>query len=385
MKIYNLILLILFFFTGSQTVSPQSKKGDLPVIDFSKQYPKKEILLQDIAESEYIPLETTDDVLLGDRLVLSGISDKYILIHEPWRGNIFVFNRNGKIYSHFNHKGQSSREYAWIGDAGTILDEKNEEIFVCNQSILVYSLKGEYKRTLKINTVESYSKVFDFGDEALLVYDDVVIDPGLEYKTKKAPYRLVSKKDGSLISVLDFYFPKRYSIRFAEIVEKGWRPTYMFYTESMYHGQDLMIADISSDTLYQLSPPNKKLIPVLTRKPSVHASEPRNVWATLLTTDKFIVIGTILLDFNKGGKIPRFMYEFETGEISKVSFSDAEFKDTWSPGNPPAMGKNMNANLIQPSSIINAYKKKQLKGNVEKFIKTLNEDDNPVVRIIKFK
>lgn len=70
MKIYNLILLILFFFTGSQTVSPQSKKGDLPVIDFSKQYPKKEILLQDIAESEYIPLETTDDVLLGDRLVL---------------------------------------------------------------------------------------------------------------------------------------------------------------------------------------------------------------------------------------------------------------------------------------------------------------------------
>ena len=80
MKIYNLILLILFFFTGSQTVSPQSKKGDLPVIDFSKQYPKKEILLQDIAESEYIPLETTDDVLLGDRLVLSGISDKYILI-----------------------------------------------------------------------------------------------------------------------------------------------------------------------------------------------------------------------------------------------------------------------------------------------------------------
>lgn len=317
--------------------------------------------------------------------MLSGISDKYILIHEPWRGNIFVFNRNGKIYSHFNHKGQSGREYAWIGDAGTILDEKNEEIFVCNQSILVYSLKGEYKRTLKINTVESYSKVFDFGDEALLVYDDVVIDPGLEYKTKKAPYRLVSKKDGSLISVLDFYFPKRYSIRFAEIVEKGWRPTYMFYTESMYHGQDLMIADISSDTLYQLSPPNKKLIPVLTRKPSVHASEPRNVWATLLTTDKFIVIGTILLDFNKGGKIPRFMYEFETGEISKVSFSDAEFKDTWSPGNPPAMGKNMNANLIQPSSIINAYKKKQLKGNVEKFIKTLNEDDNPVVRIIKFK
>ena len=386
MKINNLILLILFFFTGSQTVSSQSKKGDLPIIDFSKQYPKKEILLQDIAESEYIPLETTDDILLGDRLVLSGISDKYILIHEPWRGNIFVFNRNGKIYSHFNHKGQSGREYAWIGDAGTMLDVKNEEIFVCNQSILVYSLKGEYKRTLKINTVDNYSKVFNVDDEALLVYDDVIVDPGLEGNTKEYPYRLVSKKDGSLISVLNIHFPKRYSIRLAKIDKNSWSFVYMFYTESMYYGQDIMLADISSDTLYQLTP-GRKLIPILTRKPSVHVSEdPRKVWVTSLTTEKFMIVDEISLNFNSGGgKIPSFMYEFETGEVTRISFYDAEYGTNWNPGNSPAIAKNRIANLIQPSSIINAYKKKQLKGNVEKFIKTLNEDDNPVVRIIKFK
>lgn len=386
MDLKNLILPILFFLIGSQAINSQSKKGDLSVIDFSKSYPKKEICLQDIADIEYIPLETTDDVLLGNRLVLSCVSDKYILVHEPIRGNIFVFNRSGQIYSHFNHKGSSGQEYAWISDAGTILDEQNEEIFVCSQFIQVYSLKGEYKRTLKINTVENYSKVFDFGDDALLIYDDVVVEPGLENKTKKNPYRLVSKKDGGLIAVLDIHFSKRYSIRFAEIVGKGWRPTYMFYTQSMYYGQDLMIADVSSDTLYQLSPPNKKLIPILIRKPSVHTFEPRNVWATLLTTDKFIVIGTILLDFNSiGGKIPRFMYEFETGEISKVSFLDIEFNAVWSPGNSPAMEKNMTASLVQPSVIIDAYEKKKLKESVENFVQTLNEDDNPVVRIVKFK
>ena len=359
----------------------------MSVIDFSKSYPKKEICLQDIADSEYIPLETTDDILLGDRLALSYISDKYIVIHEPIRGNIFIFNRNGTIYSHFNHKGQSGQEYAWIGDAGVIFDEKNEEIFVCSQSIQVYSLKGEYKRTLKINTVDSDSKVFNIDDEVLLVYDDVIIEPGLEDKTMKDPYRFVSKKDGSLISVLNIHFPKRYSTRIAKIEKNSWGGLFLFYTQSMYYGRNIMIADISSDTLYQLTP-NRKLIPILTRKPSVHVSEePRKVWATFLTTDKFIIVGTILLDFNSvGGKIPFFMYEFETGEVTRVSFFDAEYGTKyWEPGNSPAMAKNRIAGLIQPSSIIDAYEKKKLNGNVDKFIKTLSEEDNPIVRILKFK
>ena len=387
MKTKHFLLMIFLFLMGSQVISSQSEKSHLPVIDISKSYPKKEIRLQDITDSEYIPLETTDDVLLGNRLALSYVSDKYILIHEPIRGNIFIFNRDGTIYSHFNHKGQSGQEYAWIGDAGVIFDEKNEEIFVCNQSIQVYTLKGEYKRTLKINTVDSDSKVFNIDDEALLVYDDVIIEPGLEDKTMKDPYRLVSKKDGSLISVLNIHFPKRYSTRIAKIEKNSWGGLFLFYTQSMYYGQDLMIADVSSDTLYQLTP-NRKLIPLLTRKPSVHVSEePRKVWATFLTTDKFIIIGTILLDFNSvGGKIPFFMYEFETGEVTRVSFFDAEYGTKyWEPGNSPAIAKNKIASLIQPSSIIDAYEKKRKKGNVEKFIKTLSEDDNPVVRILKFK
>ena len=265
------------------------------------------------------------------------------------------------------------------------LNEKNEEIFVCNQSIQVYSLKGEYKRTLKINTVDNYSKVFNIDDEALLVYDDVIVDPGLEGNTKEYPYRLVSKKDGSLISVLNIHFPKRYSTRLAKTDKNSWSFVYQFYTESMYYGRDIMIADISSDTLYQLTP-NRKLIPILTRKPSVHLSgDPRNVWVTFLTTDKFMIVGTILLDFNSGGKIPFFMYEFETGEVTRVSFFDAEYGTKWGPGNSPAIAKNKIASLIQPSSIIDAYEKKRLNGNVDKFIKTLSEDDNPVVRILKFK
>lgn len=391
MKINHLILLISFLLLGSEAVSSQSKAGNLPVFDFSKNYPQKKMRLQDMADIEYVPLETTDDILLGGSSTLSAVTNKYILVHEVQRGDIFLFDRKtGKLFSHFNHKGQSGREYLWIKN-GTILDEKKEEIYVCSQVIQVYSLKGEYKRTLNINGFQNEMKIYNFDDESLLIYDDVIIDPGLENKTKKDPYRLVSKKDGSLISVLDIHLSKRYSNAIVQKLDNNmWRPFQIYYTYNPYYGQDLMIMDMSCDTLYQLSP-NKGLTPILTRKPSVHASEPRNIWIPFLTTDKFMLIGTLLLDFESIGQYAFWMYDFNTKEVEKVFILDAEYdtrswsKGKWSPEATPAIAKNMAAELIQASSIIEAYNGKRLAGNGKKIAKTLMEDDNPVVRILRFK
>lgn len=391
MKINYLILLISFFFAGNQFVSSQSKTGDLPVFDFSKNYPQKKLRLHDIADIEYVPLETTDDILLGGQSTLSAVTEKYILVHEPQLGDLFVFDRNtGKLYSHFNHKGQSGMEYTWIKD-GTILDEEKEEIYVCSHFIQVYSLKGEYKRTLKINLFEGDKKVLNFDDESLLIYDEVVIEPGREKETKKDPYRLVSKREGSLISVLGIHFQKRYSNAIAQHFENSWRPYKFSYPQNMYYGSDLIIADISSDTIFQLSS-GKERMPLLTRKPSIHTSDPLNIWTTLLTTDKFMLFGTFLLDFNStGGRIPTFIYEYETNEISKVSILDTEYdtrpgsQGRWSPDGCTAIAKNRSADLIEASSVLDAYKGKRLRGNGEQIAKRLKEDDNPVVRIIKFK
>ncbi|MCL3853734.1 6-bladed beta-propeller [Parabacteroides sp. GYB001] len=392
MKMKYFFGVIFLFFIGSQVINSQSKTGNLPVFDFSKNYPQKKLCLQDMADIEYVPLETTADILMGGSSVLSAVTDKYILVHEARLGDIFVFDRKtGKLYSHFNHKGQSGMEYVWIS-TGTILDEKKEEIYVCSQFIQVYSLKGEYKRTLKVNTMVDDMKVFNFDEESLLIYDSVIIEPGRADRTKKDPYRLVSKKDGSLISLLGIHFSKRYSNAIPQKLEgNNWRPYKFYYFQNMHYGSDIMMMDISSDTLYQISP-NRGLIPLLTRTPSVHASEPRNIWMPILTTDKFMLIGTFLLDFNSsGGKIPVFMYDFKTSEINKVSILDTEYdtrawsQGRWEPGGSPAIAKNMSAEFIQASSVIDAYNGKRLVGNGMKIAKNLVEDDNPVVRIIKFK
>ena len=85
------------------------------------------------------------------------------------------------------------------------------------------------------------------------------------------------------------------------------------------------------------------------------------------------------------------MYDFKTAEVNKVSILDTEF-DTrawssgrWEPGGDPAIAKNMCAEFIDVSSMLSAYNGKRLAGNGMKIAKNLVEDDNPVVRIIKFK
>lgn len=392
MKIKCFFCILVFVLIGLQEVTSQSKNTNLPVFDLSKDYPQKKLRLQDMAEIEYVPLETTDEILLGGSSVLSAVTDKYILVHEVRLGDIFVFDRKtGKLYSHFNHIGQGGMEYNWIKN-GTILDEEKEEIYVCSQFILVYSLKGEYKRTLKINGFENDMKILNFDDESLFIYDDVVIEPGHENRTKKDPYRLVSKKDGSLISVLDIHFSKRYTNKIAQQLDNNmWRPYQFYYTHNVHYGSDIVIMDISSDTLYHLSP-TKGLIPRLTRTPSIHATDPRHIWIPVLTTDKFMLLGTFVLDFNSsGGKIPVFMYDFVTGGINKVSILDTEYdtrawsQGRWEPGGDPAIAKNMCAEFIDVSSMKEAYKGKRLVGNGMKVAKNLMEDDNPVIRIIKFK
>ena len=241
-KVFFLVCMILL--VGSQGM--QSQSGSLPVVDVSKNYSLEKLRLQDMASVEYVPLETTDDILLSENAALSAVGDKYILVHEFQLGDIYLFDRHtGKLKSHFNHKGGSGMEYNWIKN-GTILDEKAEEIYVCSQYIQIYSLEGKYKRTLKINCFDHNMKIFNYDDESLLIYDDVVIEPGREKETTHTPYRFISKKDGSPMGTLDIYFPQRVPIAIAQQEGNMWRPYKFSYPSNARFGDDLMLMNVLS-------------------------------------------------------------------------------------------------------------------------------------------
>ena len=394
MKQKAFIILLSMILCGCQSGSQQSKTGELVEIDISKNYPTKEIHLQNVADIEYIPLETTDDILLGGSCRIEYFSDKYIVIRDNTQRCVFVFDRNGKIITHLNQNGQGDKEYTYISSA--VFDEKNEEIFIADiastHRILVYSLTGEYKRTLKYADDLSLS-IYNFDEETLLVYDENGLRQN-EYR--EDPYMLMSKKDGSIVSNLDIRMPVRYSNRGAVNYtdESGQMMTQaisIVFSNNRYYGQDFVIADMSLDTIYRLTK-NKELTPRIVRTPSVHSSEPRTVWGADLITEKFIILEIGTIDFESVRRTQSvssttLIYEFETGEIGEVSFLNDEFLigNVRFQAGANTLAKNTTTSLMQVSHLVEAYKEKQLKGVLEKLVSTLDEDDNPVVAIYKFK
>ena len=373
---------------------------DVVHIDISKDYPSKAINFNPIRNREYVPLETTDDVLLGMYSYLEFISENYILMVENSAGNIFIFNRIGKIVSFFNHKGQGPEEYnsMWC----VVFDEKNEEVFVFDNYgadergyILVYSILGEYKRRLTY-PADFRLTAYNFDDENLLVYDDKYLN---KEKYNHCPYMLLSKTDGSITANLNINLPVRYDkkviIRHTDSSGMHWSYSSSTSVPNKRRcGQDLIIADLSLDTIYRLTK-NRDLIPFIVRSPSIHSTDPPIACTPALITDEYIILYIKALDYEamreeKGIPHKTLMYEFETGEIYTVNYT-GYFFDTH------IMQKNIDVNLIHAATLKNAFERELKSGNdiivslnetdkekfekLKKMITNLDDEDNPVVVI----
>lgn len=151
----TLCFLILAFLIGSNLNGQQASRVSPKIftVDFTTKYPEKRIRLQDIADVRYIPLETNSDVLLDKDAAIDYVSDKYYVISNRRNGDVFVFNPDGKIKTHFNKKGKGPMEYIQI--RRLVFDEKNGEILITfyssPQKFLVYAIDGTYKRTLYLS------------------------------------------------------------------------------------------------------------------------------------------------------------------------------------------------------------------------------------------
>ncbi len=382
--------MFLFFlsmlFGGCQSNPQKAKTDNIIEIDISKNYSKIKKTGQDMVDMEFVPLETNKDVLIGRNSTPHYVSEKYIIVTEYIRHEIFIFNRNGKIVSVISHRGKGAEEYTAMRDV--VFDEKNEELFVFDNigtgRVVVYSLTGEYKRTLKYSIGFDLMQAYEFDEKTMLVYDT----KGLYDSTYcKKPYMLMSKKDGSITSVLNISMPVRYSTKvYDSFTDSSGKPftysTSISLPNRRHFGQDFIISDVSSDTIYRLTK-NRDLIPFMVRKPSVHSTNPHLVCTTEFITDKYIFLYVTNLDYVsiKKEKTPpakTLMYEFETGEITNIEhiYFENDLKISQ---------KNIDARLIDVTVLKNAYEENKLEGELKQLAPTLGEEDNPVVMIMKYK
>lgn len=406
----SLIAAGMFLLTGGMVgcgTSSTQEKEDLIVVDVSKDYPKKELILQDLFDVEYIPLETTDEfVTLG---WLQAIGKDVMIIRNMWAvdGDIFIYDRKGKAIRHINRKGQGNEEYA--ATSGVYLDDEKGEIFVGNRadgSVLVYDLYGNFKRRFKFNgdgfaDFSAFYSLYDFDSEHFIVQDS---NSGriFNFTTKEEDleprnlFQLISKRDGSVSKEIEIPFEKKVSQVLFD--EKGIgmvnNPCIVPYEDRW------LLTEPSCDTVYTYSSA-EGLKPFIVRTPSIQSMSPEIFLFPGVVTDRYCFMQTVKKELNLAMMDTYYrlmrtdlVYDRETKEVSEyvlynddftkevpianlvdeifdlTVFNNDEIAFTW---------------RINTPELVEAYQEGHLKGKLKEIAAGMHEEDNPVIMVAKYK
>jgi hypothetical protein len=261
------VIILLTIITGCD--GNKQSIDDLIKVDVLKtDYSKKELILQDFMDVEYIPLETNDDFI--NQGFVRAVGKDIILVTNLNRvgdGDIFVYDRTGKALRKLNRKGQGGEEYSNIIEI--ILDEDNHEMYVHNhfeRKILVYDLYGKFKRSLqyKENTNGMfYTDIVNYDRDNLICYD--------AYNESRA-FVLISKRDGNITRKIKIPFKETKLLRQIDAGSNFFATPDPYRTIIPFAGNWLLL-EHSSDTVYILLP-DYSLRPFLVRTPPIQSMDP---------------------------------------------------------------------------------------------------------------
>lgn len=376
------ILLLVMTSCGSDNASTD---GFITVdVTKSSYSPKKELVLQDFMDVEYIPLETNDEFV--NQGYVNAIGEKYILVTNYREdGDIFVYDRNGKAIRKINRKGQGGEEY--ISCLKIILDEENEELFINDflaRKIKVYDLEGNFKRSFKQKQegdTQFYGEIFNYDKNNLICYDECNAD---------IPFLLISKKDGSITrEIITPFKEKKLFIQLLRY-EGGTRAAGPGpYSRITPFKGNWILLEPSSDTIYTLMP-DCSLRPFIAKTPPVHTLDPEFYLILKLVSDRYYFMESIknVYDFRKEEGFPKTYFVYDTQEKDFFSYiiynGDYSYKkELYMVMFTPINTKGELWATIDAFELCRDYEKGKLKGKLKDIAAKLGEDDNRVIMLVK--
>ncbi len=377
------LLLSFLTYSNKKDLKAQSQltpqKENIPVIDVNKTYPKKELILQDIADVEYIPLETNEASLINGNARIALGEKNTIVVYDSKLGTILFFNKQGKFSHQFNHKGQGAREYIYISNI--IVDETNNEIFVIDNSyrknsIKIYTLKGKYKRASDI-TKFNVDKLINFNEKSFLFHKDLSLKYyGLKDETRYKPnyIALLNKKENRIDSIIPL--PSKMGVTALCYVD-GMSAKY--YAPEIYlkTPQGIIINDITCDTIFMVDN-QLHLLPLIQRTPKVSPKdEPLKMLAIDGISKDNLYVKVVL---RKHG-MPTTTYKVRKSDhqIIEYTLKNADIEDDKKFADLKAY------KLIWVDDLKDLLEEGKLKGKLNKITEKLEEDANPILMKVTLK
>ena len=382
MKNLNLFSIFIMLLLAACSHNKQSA-NDLVTVDVTKTpTSQKELILQDFMDVEYIPLETNDEFITKGKVM--DIGKDIIVVGNAREGDILLFDsKTGKSIKKINHRGQSGEEYLML--INILLDEPTGELFVNDgpsSKIQVYDLDGNYKRSIPYKKGAFVSNIFNYDKNYLLCQDTYA--PANESSVNT--FFLLSKQDGSMKDI-EIPFEKKISTVIVkqvgdQVFGDGPRNSLIVPFQNNW-----ILTEPSTDTVY-MSLPDNSLQPFMVRTPAVHAMQPEVFLFPGVLTDQYYFMQTVKkeCDFEKNEGMPttNLMYDKQEKKVFKYTVNNKDFSERTEDMSSRSINDEIALCVtLQANELVEANGKGKLTGQLKELTSKLNEEDNPVIMLVK--
>jgi len=389
MKKVNIFILAILLLTAGCGGCKQSGNDDLITVDVTKSYPKKELILQDIFDVEYIPLETNNEFLTQGRVL--AISKYLIFVRNRMDdGDVFIFDRTtGKGLKKINRIGKGPEEYRYYLEI--TIDDELSEIYVndiISQKIIIYDFEGKFKRSF--GRKDGITFLYNFDQENLICNDGYFDgkNGGMH------PFLLISKRDGRITKEIQIPYKKKINTGVAGA------PYFLFinYAPISYYFGNWILVCPSSDTIYKYQP-DYTMTPLVARTPSIQSTKPQIFLFMRIITDRYYFMEKIikvydpatkntpskdlLYDRKKKSIFEYKVYNNDYAEKNLVSLKASTLLAISIPR--PENDEIATWQVLEADQLVEDFEKGKLKGKLKEIAAGLKEEDNPVIMLVKHK
>lgn len=375
MRLLYIFFFFLFLSSCTHIQKQENISNELWHFDVTKKYPTKEIYIQDIADVDYIPLETNDSILWRGREVLY-LDDDYIVGANRNNG-VYFHDGKGKALNMFNKMGQGPKEY--LDMYKVQYDKKSDEIYINDMfKYYVYDKEGNFKRSFQGIEDKLYSRIEQFfilNEDELIQYN---YNNHYTRVSRLTGEHLGDIKLGVADSTTTLLFRKNNMI-FNTIVSH--------FTKDK---EGYIITSFSSDTTYLLTS-NLQLKPIGVRIPPVSSQDVPVFLLPVKNTPRYYFMSTIKKE--DSFPVKAYMMDKKTNQIYylKDYFKNKDYiglkvhLDMFGPSVLADLPNNVCVQSLNITKLCEAYEEGKLSGKLKDIAANLKEDDNPVLMIIKFR
>ena len=369
------------------------ENNELFVIDINKSIETELAISHLVDNITYIPLQS--EILFQNPFSIITTKDHFILSTFP--SNILVFTRSGKYINEIGRVGKGPGEYLF--PKHLTYDQNDSLIYIYdNKRILQYDLSGKFRNELNLEKFNSgFHDIYSYKGDIYLAggihfgnatYDWIVIDSSLNIQSYKLNHigSFGAMGDGTIIREgrggffrysEDIYFWNSFNDTVYSLTHNSFEPAILFEIGEFKHPHKAILFEDRSKYFYPnyMFGTNNFLFMVYILNNYQYTALIDKSTKQLLAINKstnlsvFDIPG-IFNDIDGGPAFPPFYYFQENGEEYLIGWIHA-YK----------LKAHVESEVFRNSTPKYPEKKKEL----EELAASLDENDNPVLMLVKLK